>query len=126
MHARGLLVALALGGCALQAPPEREELRKQALPDYPIPEKYTGAAPVAGDVAGSWLQSFGDPALVEMVNEALIANPDLRVAAARVAQAAAAARLAGATLWPQVNAMARGGALDATLRRACLIAAAEL
>ena len=109
MRARGLLVALVLGGCALQAPPEREELRKQALPDYPVPAAYQAGGPAAGDVAGSWLASFRDPALVEMVNEALVANPDLRVAAARVEQAAAAARLAGATLWPQVNAMARGG-----------------
>ena len=109
MRACGLLVALLLGGCALQSPPEREALRQQALPDYPIPEKYAGGAPGDGDVAGAWLSSFRDPALVEMVNEALIANPDLRVAAARVEQASAAARLAGATLWPQVNAMARGG-----------------
>jgi NodT family efflux transporter outer membrane factor (OMF) lipoprotein len=109
MRARGLLVALLLGGCALQSPPEREELRKQALPDYPIPETYTGGSSAAGDVAGSWVASFRDPALIEMVNEALIANLDLRIAAARVEQAAAASRLAGATLWPQVNAMARGG-----------------
>jgi NodT family efflux transporter outer membrane factor (OMF) lipoprotein len=109
MRARGLLVALALGGCALQAPPERDELRQQALPDYPVPDAYRAGAPAAGDVPGAWLASFRDPALVELVNEALIANPDLRVAAARVEQAAAAARLAGATLWPQVTAMARGG-----------------
>ena len=109
MHVRGLLIALLLGGCALQSPPEREELRKQALPEYPIPEAYTGGALPAGEVTGSWVASFRDLALVEMVNEALIANFDLRVAAARVEQASASARLAGATLWPQVNAMARGG-----------------
>ena len=109
MRARGLLLALLLGGCALQSPPAREELRKQALPDFPVPEAYTGGPLAAGDVTGSWVASFRDPALVEMVNEALIANLDLRVAAARVEQASAAARLAGATLWPQVNAMARGG-----------------
>lgn len=109
MRARGLLLALLLGGCALQSPPEREELRKQALPDFPVPEAYTGGPLAAGDVTGSWVASFRDPALVEMVNEALMANLDLRVAAARVEQASAAARLAGATLWPQVNAMARGG-----------------
>jgi len=109
MRARGLLVALLLGGCALQAPPEREELRKQALPDYPLPEAYTAGARAPGEAAGTWLASFGDPALEQLVHEALIANLDLRIAAARVEQAAAASRLAGATLWPQVNAMARGG-----------------
>ena len=109
MRARGLLLALALGGCALQAPPEREELRKQALPDYPLPPAYTGATAAADAPAGAWLASFRDRDLVQLVNEALVANPDLRIAAARVEQAAAAARLSGATLWPQVNAMARGG-----------------
>ena len=109
MRARSLVLAVALGGCALQAPPGGEDLRQQALPDYPVPDAYQAGAPAAGEVAGAWLASFRDPALVELVNEALIANPDLRIAAARVEQAAAAARLAGATLWPQVNAMARGG-----------------
>jgi outer membrane protein, multidrug efflux system len=109
MRARGLLLALLLGGCALQTPPEGEELREQALPDYPVPEAYAAGTPAAGEAAGAWLESFGDMALVQLVHEALIANFDLRIAAARVEQAAAAARLAGATLWPQVNAMARGG-----------------
>ena len=109
MRARGLLVALLLGGCALQSPPEREELRKQALPDYPLPEAYAAGAGAAGDVSGRWVSSFGDSQLEKLVHEALAANLDLRVAAARVEQAAASARLAGATLWPQVNAMARGG-----------------
>jgi outer membrane protein, multidrug efflux system len=109
MRARGLLVALLLGGCALQAPPEREALREQALPDYPLPEGYAAGDGAAGDIRGTWVASFDDLALVQLVNEALIANLDLRVAAARVEQAAASARLAGATLWPQVTAMARGG-----------------
>jgi len=109
MRARCLLLAMLLSGCALQSPPDHEELRKQALPDYPLPEAYTAGAGAVGDVKGQWVSSFGDPALVQLVHEALIANLDLRVAAARVEQASAAARLAGATLWPQVNAMARGG-----------------
>jgi NodT family efflux transporter outer membrane factor (OMF) lipoprotein len=109
MRARHLLAAVLLSGCALQSPPERDELRKQALPDYPLPEAYAAGPGAASDVSGLWVASFGDPALVQLVNEALVANLDLRVAAARVEQAAASARLAGATLWPQVNAMARGG-----------------
>ena len=109
MRARGLLLATLLSGCALQAPPEREELRKQALPDYALPEAYAAGTTAPGEAADAWLASFGDPQLEKLVAEAIAANLDLRVAAARVEQAAAAARLAGATLWPQVNAMARGG-----------------
>jgi NodT family efflux transporter outer membrane factor (OMF) lipoprotein len=109
MRARGLLLATLLSGCALQAPPEREELRKQALPDYALPEAYTAGGVAPGEAAGAWLATFGDPQLEKLVAEAIAANLDLRVASARVEQAAAAARLAGATLWPQVNALARGG-----------------
>jgi len=43
------------------------------------------------------------------VREALANNPDLMVAAARVEQAAGYVKSAGATLYPQVNALARGG-----------------
>jgi NodT family efflux transporter outer membrane factor (OMF) lipoprotein len=109
MRVRGLLLATLLSGCALQAPPEREELRKQALPDYALPEAYAAGTTAPGAATDAWLASFGDPQLEKLVREAIDANLDLRVAAARVEQAAAAARLAGATLWPQVNALARGG-----------------
>ena len=43
------------------------------------------------------------------MQEALANNPDLQVAAARVEQAAAFVKVAGATLKPQVSALARGG-----------------
>ena len=43
------------------------------------------------------------------MREALANNPDLQVAAARVEQAAAYVKSAGATLYPQVNLLARGG-----------------
>jgi NodT family efflux transporter outer membrane factor (OMF) lipoprotein len=43
------------------------------------------------------------------VNEALAYNADLRVAAGRIEQAAAYAKLAGATLYPAVDLLAHGG-----------------
>jgi NodT family efflux transporter outer membrane factor (OMF) lipoprotein len=109
MRARGFLLATLLSGCALQAPPDREELQKQALPDYAVPVAYAAGAVAPSESTASWLVTFGDPQLEKLVQEAIAANLDLRVASARVEQASAAARLAGATLWPQVNAMARGG-----------------
>ena len=54
-------------------------------------------------------RSFSDTQLDALVKEALANNPDLRVAAARVEQAAAYPKVAGATLYPQVNLLARGG-----------------
>jgi len=114
---RGLRSILALAvsafaGCALQAPPERDELAKQALPNLQVPAAWTaqsGTAGVPGAIGDRWLASFRDPQLDAIVQEALVNNPDLRVAAARVEQAASYVKVAGATLLPQVNALARGG-----------------
>jgi NodT family efflux transporter outer membrane factor (OMF) lipoprotein len=102
-------VAAALGACALKSPPERDELAAQALPNLKVPPGWatqTGASSVVGD---RWLASFNDPQLDALVQEALAYNPDLQVAAARVEQAAGYVKVAGATLYPQVNLLARGG-----------------
>jgi len=105
-------VVAALGGCALKKPPERVELTKEALPNLQAPAAWTapaGAAGTASAVASAWLATFRDPQLDSLVEEALRYNPDLRVAATRVEQAASYVKVAGATLLPQVNALARGG-----------------
>ena len=52
----------------------------------------------AGAVGDRWLATFNDPQLDALVQEALAYNPDLQVAAARVEQAAAYVKVAGATL----------------------------
>ena len=101
-------LALALGGCILKAPPTREEINKNALPNLKAPEKWIEAAP-AGASADAWLAGFGDAQLEGFVREALQHNPDLQIAAARVDQAAGFVKSAGATLYPQVNLLARGG-----------------
>jgi NodT family efflux transporter outer membrane factor (OMF) lipoprotein len=100
---------VALAGCALKSPPERAELAKQSLPNLQVPPAWTAQGGAAGAVAGSWLTAFRDPQLDTLVGEALANNPDLQVAAARVEQAASFVKVAGATLYPQVNALARGG-----------------
>ena len=60
-------------------------------------------------VANGWLATFNDRRLEALVRDALNYNPDLQVAAARMEQAAGYVKLAGATLYPQVNLLARGG-----------------
>ena len=97
------------GGCALLPPPDAGELRQQNLPNVQVPAQWAtrGAAP--GQVADNWLAAFNDPQLNALVREALAFNADLAVAAARVEQAAGYARLAGATIYPSVNLLARGG-----------------
>ena len=103
------VLVLALAGCALKAPPAREELSAQALPNLKVPPAWAQPALAEGAVGDRWLTSFNDPQLDALVREALVHNPDLRVAAARVEQAAGYVKLAGATLYPQVTALARGG-----------------
>jgi len=113
MHAlRSVLamaVATALAACALKPPPGRDELAQEAAANRQVPQKWTAQGGAPGTVADGWLASFSDTQLDELAKEALAYNPDLRVAAARVEQATAYQKVAGATLYPQVNLLARGG-----------------
>ncbi len=101
-------VAAAMAGCALKAPPPREDVTAQALPNFRLQESYAAQSASSGAVTDRWLASFNDPQLDALVAEALAYNPDLRVAAARVEQAAAYLKLSGGTLYPQVNLRATG------------------
>jgi outer membrane protein TolC len=61
-------------------------------------------------VGEKWWQGFGDAQLNAFVQQALVANVDVRVAAGRVEEAAAGlADVAGARL-PQIDASAGAGA----------------
>src|SRR5262245_31336179 len=102
-------VAASFAGCALKSPPTRDEVSGQALPNLKVPPRWVAEGGSSGGVGDRWLASFNDTQLDALVREALAYNPDLQVAAARVEQAAANVKLAGATLYPQVNLLARGG-----------------
>ena len=103
------LALVLLAGCALEPTPTSDDLRHEVLPDTGVPPQWTGGPTTAGDVAGDWLASFEDPQLEALVTEAIAHNADLRVAAARVEQAAAYTRIAGGELYPAVDLLARGG-----------------
>jgi multidrug efflux system outer membrane protein len=83
-----LSAALLLAACASALEPAR--------PTVAVPDRFAQAAstPAAEPVAEFW-RAFGDAELDALIGEALAANRDLRVAAARVAEARA---LADATL----------------------------
>jgi NodT family efflux transporter outer membrane factor (OMF) lipoprotein len=104
-----LSIAAVLGGCALQAPPKPDDIRAQSVPNLRPPSQWTAAPGDAAPVPDNWLARFGDPQLDALVREALAYNTDLRVAAARVEQAAGYAKAAGATIYPVVNFLAHGG-----------------
>jgi NodT family efflux transporter outer membrane factor (OMF) lipoprotein len=100
---------VALAGCVkLVAPPTGEDLQDRALTNVALPAGWT-AGGAAGSVESGWLATFDDAQLQDLVAEALTHNADLRLAAARMDQAAALVRAAGGELYPAVNAGGRGG-----------------
>jgi len=61
------------------------------------------AAADAAVTAPDWWRSFNSEELASLIAAALSANPDLVIAAERVRQAEAQVRIAGASLFPEVN-----------------------
>lgn len=102
-----LLAGLALSGCALTEPARPPEL---ALPAA-WPEGGSTAAPAA---SAGWWRGFGSARLADLIEEALAANPDTRIAAERVRRAVIArdasaaarlptARVGGDSGWRQTD-----------------------
>lgn len=104
-----IAVAAGLAACALEDPPRTEALRRDAMPNVAPPASWSGAPADAARPGDRWLDALGEPELRPLVDEALAYNADLAVAAARVDQAAAAVRIAGASLLPSVGAFAKDG-----------------
>ena len=73
-----------------------------------MPDAWQGVSG-SGGVAEPWLGTFSDPHLEQLVGEAIAYNPDLRLAAARVEEAAANVTAAGGRLGPVVDAFGKGG-----------------
>ncbi|MFV1919670.1 efflux transporter outer membrane subunit [Sphingomonas sp. MJ1 (PH-R8)] len=94
--------------------------------DRPPPSRATVAAPVAWrepvpgnsvPVTADWWRQFGDPALAAVVELALVNNSDVLIAAARIEEAEAQVRLAGAARLPTLAA-GGGAAYDRSLSAA--------
>lgn len=92
-----LAFALALAGCAVGPDYQR--------PAAPLPASYDdpGATATASAVEARWWTLFNDATLNDLVDRALAGNADLRQAVARVEQASAAAREAGAAFLPEID-----------------------
>ncbi len=58
---------------------------------------------VQGEITESWWTDFGDASLTTIIVEAITNNRDVKSAAARIETARAEARIAGATLYPQIG-----------------------
>ena len=93
------VVIVLLAGCAT---PQSSPARRQA--HLPIANTWqAGGDAEPRLVDDGWLASFQDPRLSWLVEEALRNNRDLRGSAAKVAEAEARARQAGAALLPTID-----------------------
>jgi len=91
-----VLATALLSGCVVGPDYARPSLE---MPDQWRIE-YTQAAEVANT---RWWQQFGDPALNQLIDEALRANRDLRIAAARVDQFIGALTTTRSQFYPQIG-----------------------
>ena len=92
-----LLIASLLTGCATQPP--------VALAQE-LPREFEGSAasPARAWLSKDWYREFGSDELNSLMEEAQRSNGDVAIARARVAQADARARQAGAAILPSVDA----------------------
>ncbi len=89
----------------------------------PIPQGASVSAPLewrthisnAGRMEERWWLSFGDPMLAQLVQESRTHNPDINLAAARVAEARATEQVSRSLLLPSI-----GVGVDAAARREVL------
>ncbi len=87
------IMALALGACASVAPTQHPDIAVDVPPTW---------ADGSGTPLQHWWAQLGDARLDSLVQQALSGNLDLRIAAARLEQAQAQARIAGAPLQPGI------------------------
>jgi len=87
-------------GCTLGPEPTRPPTAAEEVEQFA--NASTEQQPAAESVS-PWWRSFGDEVTSELVELALENNTDLHVAAARVLEAEASLRRAGASQWPQID-----------------------
>ena len=106
-----LLVAVAAAGCATAT-------AKAVAPPVAVPGAWQGAsgdaaAQPAGDLS-RWWETLGDRTLTELVEQALVANPDLRIAQSRLRQARAQRGLARIDFLPSIDGAVTAGTSKTT------------
>jgi NodT family efflux transporter outer membrane factor (OMF) lipoprotein len=102
----GTAACLLLAGCALKIPPFGADILTEAARDQ-IPGQWSGGHR-RGPVVPGWIRTFHDPELTRIVEEAILRNPDLKAAAARVEASRYAVRVAASSLYPRIGAKILG------------------
>jgi NodT family efflux transporter outer membrane factor (OMF) lipoprotein len=98
---------LGLTGCGLAACNLGPHYKR---PDIPPPQAWRDApgSEQSGWPSSDWWRGFNSPTLNDLMDQARVANDDLGAAIARIQQADAQARIAGAPLLPSVGLDADG------------------
>lgn len=97
-------MVLGLVGCVGMAPLGSKRLAADvAALQKQAPDAWMAAARTGPAAATGWLADFGAGSLRGLVDQAVSGNPDLKATAARVAQARALTRQAGAGLFPTLE-----------------------
>lgn len=97
-HSAILLLLAILSGCTVGP--------AYQAPEPAAPEQWQDAAGVAGARDEQWWQRFDDPVLAGLVERALTANHDLRIAGLRVQQAQAMRAAVSGGFYPGVDSSA--------------------
>lgn len=97
----GISLAGGILGCAVPSPDSQ-------MGNLASPSSWAASREAKAGIDRNWVASFGGAGLKNAVQEALSSNQDMRAAAARVDQAAAEARIAGAGRLPSLSAGASG------------------
>ncbi|KQN34805.1 RND transporter [Sphingomonas sp. Leaf407] len=92
-----LIAMLALAGCT---PPDRPP---PAGAGVVAPPAWRTTLPATAAIDARWWEGFGDPELARLVTAALANNPDIAIAAARVAEARAQEGVARAARFPTLD-----------------------
>jgi multidrug efflux system outer membrane protein len=101
-----IAACLTLAGCAISNPPRGSGILTSAAREQ-IPANWSGGHR-SGAVAPGWIYTFDDPQLTRLVEEAIMRNPDLKAAAARVEASRYAVRVAASSLYPRIAMKALG------------------
>jgi multidrug efflux system outer membrane protein len=104
---KSLPSAAAIFGCALCVLAACSVGPAYQRPDIPLPEQWRDPSPTVAQSIwpqSDWWHGFGSDRLDQLIGEAQRRNDDLAVAIARVQEADAQVRIAGAALLPTVDA----------------------
>jgi len=104
------ICALSLDGCLFFKPsPSHDEVAREGLPKATeVPPEWSASEHARGPVPNDWLATFHDPQLEDVVRRAIVYNPDLAAAAAKVERAQQVTNEVAGQLLPTVGARVSG------------------